>query len=250
MLKSIGNFVSFFLSDRFSNKKAISDNILLKLMYRFAYPISQILIRFRLTPNNVTSISLALSFISLLCLSIFKSYQLFFVTWLMAIILDFCDGTIARMTGKISRSYFRFDHMSDLIKIYFVFLGIALYMNSIVIWCLALTSLFLFLYSDILNFQNDQISHYLNGTSSNIKNLTYAYNIKLMIINFIKSHELIYSFVVNVYTILFSVNGHTLLFFLFIPLSHNIAIGIFVYLIVICLKAIIHNTRNLVINHH
>jgi len=48
----------------------------------------------------------------------------------VAVVLDFCDGTVARMSNAVSKSALRYGHMSDLIKSAAIFLCVAIYYSE------------------------------------------------------------------------------------------------------------------------
>ena len=57
-------------SDKYANHTALGDNLILLLMYRFAFPFSCILNRLQFSPNQITTISTLLAIfaaISLVC---------------------------------------------------------------------------------------------------------------------------------------------------------------------------------------
>jgi len=126
-------------------------NIVQLLMYRFAYPFAVLLNNLRVSANLVTSLSLIFSILAFSALAFDEGWVLFSIFWGVTVLLDFCDGTVARMSNKVSKQAFRYDHMSDLFKIFLLFLGAGMRYDTGVVWIVSVVVLFLFMYFMILN---------------------------------------------------------------------------------------------------
>jgi len=222
---------------KFSNKDAIGINPIQKLLYKLAYPIAKISSKFGLTPNILTLISFIFTIFAFI--SLVKNYLLSFILfWFVAFILDYADGTLARMTSSKGKTALRYDHISDLLKISLIFLGFGLYYDNQLIWILTFSSAVLFLFYTVLNHELDFVLKItaLSTKSLNIKlnkdkkkKLTLISQIKLLI----KKKIFLKNFILTFLSVFFYVNGHTLLIFFFIPLNFNFAIILLTYFILI-----------------
>ena len=119
-------------------------NIVQLVMYRFAYPFAVLLNRLGMSANLITTLSLVCSLLAFSALAFDDGWRWFTIFWGTSVLLDFCDGTVARMSDSVSKSAFRYDHMSDLIKISLVIMGAAVRYDDLVIWLLAFAASFLF----------------------------------------------------------------------------------------------------------
>ena len=100
---------------RYSNKDAIHNPIQI-FLYVVAYPLALFLNKIKLSPNSVTIISsifAVFSFVSLIKYNLF----LFYIFWGISFILDYADGTLARMINKVRKNALRIDHISDHLKV-------------------------------------------------------------------------------------------------------------------------------------
>ena len=136
--------------------------------------------------------------------------------------MDFSDGTVARMTNNVSKAVIRFDHMSDLIKIFLITLSSSLVYLDKKLTFITLLFIFLLLYFDLLNKQLDTF-YKLSSKVSNKRNDLNATNkvSKLKIL------------ISNIYNLLFTINGHTLFLFFFLAYGLNASILLFFYLCVV-----------------
>jgi len=222
---------------KFSNRDLTGINPIQKLLYILAYPIAKISSKFGLTPNILTLISFIFTIFAFI--SLVKNYLLSFILfWFVAFILDYADGTLARMTSSKGKTALRYDHISDLLKISLIFLGFGLYYDNQLIWILTFSSAVLFLFYTVLNHELDFVLKItaLSTKSLNIKlnkdkkkKLTLISQIKLLI----KKKIFLKNFILTFLSVFFYVNGHTLLIFFFIPLNFNFAIILLTYFILI-----------------
>lgn len=229
--------VDCIFSDKYVNHKAVVGNIVMLWMYRFAYPFSVLLSKLSLNPNQITTLSLAFSILTFLALMFDKGWGLFAALWGMTVLLDFCDGTVARMDKKIGKSAFRYDHMSDLFKITLVILGIGIHFNEMVIWVVSLTSIFSFLFYTLLNHE---LSFVEKITAANdvekLKTIDVTVikktNPKSAIRQYLKrivGDGVLKKFIVSVLNISMTLNGHTLLLFFLLPLGIGWAFSVLAY---------------------
>lgn len=228
---------------RYSNKDAIHNPIQI-VLYAIAYPIALILNKIKLSPNSVTIISTifaVFAFVSLIKSSLF----LFYIFWGVSYILDYADGTLARMINKVRRNALRIDHVSDHLKIILILLGFGIYYECQEVWILTFLASGSFLFYSILN----------HDLSSNIKlsQLKICEKKKELYknnsIKYLKESLLIkFSFIRYLYRFIFGtfylINGHTLIIYFFIPIEYSYAWYLLLYFILICA---IHSLQRLLL---
>jgi len=217
----------------YAKKENCRNNPILYLMYGVSYPFSYVLVYFRMTPNLITTFSIVFSLLSAIAL-LNISYGWFFTFWFIAILLDFCDGTVARMTGNFSNRAFDYDHMSDLFKMALMFLSVSLYHSSELIWVLSLSSLFLLLYYTVINhdltcfYRGGAVDDDYSGESSAVmdkaKNIIHQSNLLR-----------------KLFSLFVTIDGHTLFIFFLLPINTAVAEVVLAYLISILLLHIFRN---------
>ena len=246
------NIINNLFSDRYVNHAAVVNNAFLLLMYRVAYPFAVLLIKLRLSPNKITTLSLIFSILAFTALIYDEGRVWFVFFWSMTVLLDFCDGTVARMVNNVSKSAFRYDHMSDLVKISLVILGVGFRYDDYWIWCIAFVTSFVFLYSDILNYQFEYASRKTSAIKALIAEVEngVAPRVRLRdrswIVAWIGKYEWMVKGIVNLYSALLTVNGHTLLVFLMFPMGKEHAMYTCLYLVFISSLAIRSNVSALI----
>ena len=223
-------------SEDYSNKEAIKNNWILSLMYGVSYPFSFLFMKLKIVPNSITLLSILSC--GAACLFLIKSHVVYFVLfWLIAILFDFCDGTLARMTKNTRTSLFRYDHMTDLIKFSAVLLSVAIYFDNYYYWIASFVCSFLYMYysildHDVVNLVKNKIDQ--EGTSST-KNIRMRDKYKL--VNFITKNKKLF-YISKIFTPLISINGHTLLLFTIMPLNIVYAYLVIFYLFLLTLIGI------------
>ena len=231
-----------WFSNRYLNQAAVKDNIIMLILYNIAYPTSVIFSKLSITPNIITTLSVLFAILSFFALVLIKGYGVFLILWVVALHLDFCDGTVARMTNTTSKSAFNYDHMSDIFKISLIILGVGIRYNIALVWICSLTSMFLFLYFTIMNHD---LSKYDKNNTRELEKLhkpsINKYNWLKSTINYLKSIPLFKGIIV----IITSINGHTLLGFLLFPFGVTFAIIFLIYFSFISLYQIIIVFRKL-----
>ena len=157
-------------------------------------------------PNKITTLSIVFSLLAAITL-IETSYLWFCIFWFFAILLDFCDGTVARMTDNFSNRAFDYDHMSDLFKMAIILLSVSIYYSSKLIWILSFLSSFLLLYYTIINHD---LTHFNKNKLDNNINL----KTKKGLINRAKrfvNKELV---IKKIFSLFMTIDGRRCLFFL------------------------------------
>ena len=218
-------------SEEYLNREAINHNFVLKVMYGCSYPFSYFFYKLNLSPNLLTWLSIiscALACYGLLV----KSVEIFILFWLLSILFDFCDGTVARMTKNERKSLLRFDHYSDICKFSSVILFIAINYNNTIYWILSFTCSFMYLFYTVLD--HDVVLQVFNNfdKNKNEKNEKPKLRDNFKFIKFITNNDSLFN-LVKLLMPFFIINGHTLLIFLFMPLSINFAYFALVYLIML-----------------
>lgn len=196
------SFLSRVFSDRYVNEAAIGSNLLLLAMYRFAYPFSVLLIGLRLSPNFITTLSLLSALLAALALALAEGTVVFAVFWGLTVLLDFCDGTVARITGRVRRTAFRYDHFSDLIKIFLVILGGGFRYDNTAVWCVCLAASFCFMFYIVIN-------HDLGGIRQRLIDTAEGRAPSRVAVSQRRSATILQALVAALLTI----NGHTMLVF-------------------------------------
>jgi len=228
--------LSNFFSSEFINKKAAKNNIIIYLLGRLAYPFAFILVKIGFSPNQITTLSTVFAVFAFLSLVLDSSGAWFIVCWSISLLLDFCDGTAARMTGRVRSTAFRYDHTSDLFKISIIILGVAIKFDNTWVWVTALTSVFFFMYYMLLNHDASwasQVNSILKSKADEAQvninhNKIKRFTLKEKIKN--KFREgLIKDMLYNMYTIVTSIDGHTLLIFLLFSLNVYVVMSVLMY---------------------
>ena len=234
--------INSFFSSEFANKEAIAYNRLSLLIYKTAYPTAKLFAKFSIKPNTVTWASVFFTLLAVLSLNLTTTPFYFVLFWLISIHLDFSDGTLARMTRKVSKSAFRIDHMTDLLKLFMVFLSVGIFYKTFITWMLVSSTIFFLMYSEILSHL---MKFYFNRqTNSNIQvsgtNISESYFFKSLFGN----SPLLISFLRNIHSIFFSISGHTLIFFCLLPFGELYANALLFYFTAICIYGL---TRSVIV---
>jgi phosphatidylglycerophosphate synthase len=228
----------------FANKGAVEHNPILACLYAVALPLALLAKKVRLTPNTVTLWSLIFAALAFFALAISDAI-LFTVFWLLAYVLDFVDGTLARMTGQVEMSAFDFDHISDILKITIIFLGFGLYFRDDLVWILSFLSSALYVLYTLLNHELNWVRKSKNITKktqtatkpspekSNFPDqfFTIKRNFQLYFLTR-PNQKKITQVLITTFTV---IHAHTLLIFFLIPLNLYFAYVLLTYfLTLIC----------------
>lgn len=191
------------------------ENAIIWLLYRLTRPLAAIFVFLRFSPNILTLISL--TFVVICNFSIINQYglQISSATWILALLFDFIDGQVARITGKTRTHSFSFDHTGDIVKIVGTLITIAFHYSSEVLWLVMSICICAILLSDKLNSELDYASHHkpisTNGNNSH-------------------KHRPV---ITNFYTILLTFNSHSLLLFPLLLIDRKFCFYIVMYFIFI-----------------
>ena len=218
---------------RYSNKDAIHNPIQI-FLYVIAYPIAFILNKINVSPNSVTIFSIIFAIFAFVSL-IKSSLLLFYIFWGISFILDYADGTLARMIKKVGQNALRIDHYSDHFKVILILLGFGIYYDGKEIWILTFLASGIFLFYSLLNHDlSTYIKIYQLKCSDKKKEITENNNIqnlKNYFFNKFSYFRYIYMFLFGTF---YLINGHTLIIFFFIPIEYKYALYSLLYFIIIC----------------
>ena len=148
--------------------------------------------------------------------------------FIFSLLLDYSDGPLARMTNQVSSSKLNFDHLSDLFKIFLLSLCLCLLHDNKILFIVAFSFIFLMLFNEILRGKID--SQNINSQNSFIKTIIKT-----------RLNPSITMLFQQVYNTFFIFHGHSLILFLFMPLSVDFAIIGFLYFSFLSLKSVLIN---------
>jgi phosphatidylglycerophosphate synthase len=201
--------------------KNASTNVILLIISYISYPLSLIFEKTPLSANTITLISLFFGILSINFIIFDNNLILFLIFFYFSIILDFCDGQIARMKGTVNKTEFDLDMNVDLLKNCLIFTFIGFFYNEAFYWLC--TCLLIFLYTYFIK------THLIISklqTSKNINNNSK----QITIFGYLK-------------IIFLSINAHT---FLIIPLMLINLEYAFVVLIYISSLFALHIIKNII----
>lgn len=206
--------------------RTISDNVFQSFIYFLAQKLSIFFKFLRITPNQISLFSFILCLYSCY-LFVHKNISLFCITWFISHFLDYCDGTLARLTNNKTKILLRLDHTLDLIKFSAVMYCFALINNfQPKILLLSYLILFILLMKEILEL-NVKVS-LLNKNKLSVP----SQSSEIHLIKRLKGNILLK----NLYNIFFTFNGHTL-FMIPLLVDHRLGVWVAVYLLFLLLKS-------------
>jgi len=195
-----------------------TENIIQLIVYKIAYGVSLLFKLLKVTPNQITLISLLLNFVS--CYFLYnEQIKYFIIFWYVSHFLDYCDGTLARMTDNKTKILLRVDHFSDLIKISLTFSFVSFYYSVVDIWILNTFFLVIFFISQLLGLEFTNKNKIIKEKQNSLLKEGSIFR--------------------NIYNIFFTFDGHTLFIIGFMFVSIDFARIIYVYLILLCFKTLI-----------
>jgi hypothetical protein len=222
----------------FANKGAIENNPILAFIYTIAFPLALLAKKIHLKPNVVTLYSSMFALLAFLALA-FDELSIFVIFWLIAYILDFVDGPLARMTGQIESSALDLDHISDILKIILMFLGFGLYFDDYIMWTLSFSSSALYVFYTLINHELDWVQKFFSFSEGSEKRFRLSENdiksadarssIKNRLKKYFQNKPVQKKIVQILLNTLTKIHAHTLLIFFFIPLDLYWAYGLMTY---------------------
>lgn len=207
---------------KYANQKLVKSSFINYIMYYISSPIVYVGYKLNLTPNMLTTASIFFSILAVYFLKI-NSIFTFQATWFFSLILDYSDGPLARKT-KIFSVRFNYDHLSDLFKISLLTASLAIFHNDFGGIILCYVFIFLLLFNEVIStssLQKSTTSVPEPLISKYLKNKAPA---KVILIS------------QQIYNTIFIFHGHSLLFFLIMPISSLLFQIILLYYIFLMLK--------------
>lgn len=83
-----------------SFNEAGSDIPFLNFLYLLSIPLSIVFIKLKFKPDTITTFSNISAFVSFYFILFENNFLLFSLLWLFALMLDICDGIVARKTKQ------------------------------------------------------------------------------------------------------------------------------------------------------
>lgn len=250
--KRVRQALGRFFYAGYVNKAAVENNSVLLLMYRLAYPFAFLLNRLRISPDQITTLSVLSAIVAFLSLLLHASAAWFCLFWGLAILFDFCDGTVARMSSRIATRAFRYDHMSDIFKMSLVVIGVAIHFDDVILWGLCSTFVFVHLYSEIVSHDLRHVLERLKAViavppgdevepraASRLRDRVPAIRFLVTRLPFV------YILLQQIYVVTTTFNGHTLLVFLALPIGGVSTYAAMSYLTILALRSCVSDIRTL-----
>ncbi len=212
-------------------------NVIQLLMYRIAYPFAVLLNKLHLSPNQITTQSLVFSILAFIALIYDEGWVWFSIFWGVSVLLDFCDGTVARMTDRVSKSAFRYDHMSDTFKISLLALGVGIRFDNLLFWILSSMFIFFYNYAEILSHDLKCIADknkwlQANNTITELGKGRSRLRERSHLVGYlIHKAPWLYKLILQGYSVIATFNGHTLLILFAFPIGGWLTAGALAYLI-------------------
>jgi phosphatidylglycerophosphate synthase len=132
-------------------------NFLVWIISYFCLPFSKFFNYFNITPNILTFFSFI--FLVVGCNELInESFLNFYLLLIISIILDFCDGQVARISKNSNKSQLRIDHLSDVVKMSLLFLSFGILFDDFGFWILIFVTNSLYLFFSILHASTNQVN--------------------------------------------------------------------------------------------
>jgi len=189
------------------------ENFIIWFLYKLTFPMAHLLSKIHVSPNLITTSGLFLvGFAGYLTINDY-GYLYIAAAWYSALLLDLIDGQVARISNKVRKHSFGYDHTSDLVKISILLISIGLKYSSKTLWPVIAICLVAIQISDKLNYE------------ISINPVKFTLHPKINI------ERIRSKFITNTYTILLTYNTHTLLVFPFLLQNQNLTLYFLFYLI-------------------
>jgi phosphatidylglycerophosphate synthase len=208
-----------------------NNNIFVWLLSYFSLPLSKLFNQLRITPNTLTFFSFIC--IVLGCKELINGNFIFFCSYLIiSIILDICDGQVARMSGNVNKSNLDIDHITDVIKISLIFLSFGILINTKFNWIIIFLSSFFYLFYCFIISETKKIH------KKNIKKKIRLS--KPMFFNYfsLNTFSMIYKIMLP---LVITFNCHSLFLFLLILIDLNLINFVLLYFISVYMYRIFKN---------
>lgn len=217
---------------------------LLRLVYIINFPLVKLFLYYKVQPNTITTLSLISATLSYYFL--FNNLYLFIAFWTFALFFDVCDGMVARATKNYSLNGSFYDHYSDIVKILFLFLFVALKYNVTAIWVLTMLTTIVFSLMAIANMLLEQKNISLRYEAESIK-MEDAPLVSKQKIGLIK--QIINKFpplkqtILFFYSSIFIIYGNFYLLLLPLGINETLATYTLILVLIVVFKAMYHMIR-------
>ena len=212
-----------------------SNNIILWLLSYICLPISKLFNYFKFTPNFLTFLSFIFAVLG--CREILnENLSNFCFLLLISVILDVCDGQVARLSKNINNSKIDIDHLSDIIKICLIYLSFGILLNNKISWIYIFFANFFYLFHCILHTKLNEINKQNQKKSIKI--------LKPMFFNYfsINIFWMLYKICIP---LIFTFNAHSLFLFLLILIDLKFLNLILFYFIILYIYRILKSLKSL-----
>ena len=155
-------------------KTSYKENIISYCLFYIALPLVYLFRLLKVSPNVVTTLGNLTAVLAFAFLLDSGPSLIAALLWFLTVLLDHSDGALARITDRVRKHKFRYDHFSDILKISVLFLLISvIHENNLVIICATFNSV-MFLFREILqlnlNFAQSSLDD--KNVSRKVKNST------------------------------------------------------------------------------
>ena len=215
---------------------ACNTNLVIWVMSSICFPISKLFATYKISPNLITVLSFILIIIS--CSFLLRgNLILFSLTFIFSILLDFCDGQVARILKKSNDTKFDFDHLSDIIKISIIYLTFGILFDEFYSW------IFFFI-SYLLFFSNIYLHSSVVNAEKAKSNLLKNKKIKFTFFKYFKLNifMMIYKIIIPLVT---TFNAHSLFLILLILIDIKMIYVVFLYFNFVFIFRIFKNSKKL-----
>ncbi len=214
----------------------------LRILYYLNFPLAKILADFKIKPNYITTFSNFLAILGLMCLLLFHTPVWFAIFWFLSLCFDICDGLVARLNNLSSNFGAFYDHVSDMIKIILLFAVVGIKYNNFYIWVLCFFAASLMMLYDSLNNKASYVDLLANNEKDLIKNTeeVNCQNKKKIIRRLLASNKTIKRIILFIISNFFVIQGHMMIYFIFLGFGKKIALIILGYFILVILRNLIH----------
>ena len=131
-------------------KTSYQENIVSYCLFYIAFPLVYLFRLLKVSPNVVTTLGNLAAILAFVFLLGSGTSLIAALLWFLSVLLDHSDGALARVTERVRKHKFRYDHFSDILKISFLFLLISLiHENNLVVICATFNSV-MFLFREVL----------------------------------------------------------------------------------------------------
>ena len=214
---------------------------LLKFLYIINIPLAKALIKLKISPNSISTISNILAILAFISLIFFEMPLIFPIFWILSLFFDIADGIVARKTLLSSANGSFYDHFSDQVKIFLLFLCLGVKYENYYFWILVFSANGLFLLlgyvNQLLSLRRYIIRVRLKSTTSK---LIIKENKRSFLKKIISKNTKFKNIILGFYSSIFAMYGNCMLIFLPISFGLEYAVLSVILFKLITLKSIIH----------